>query len=442
MRSRTEPTQLSSRLAAALAGSEERFAAANLRSGERHRRAAQWMPGGNTRTSLHYSPFPLTFVEGRGQYLTDLDGHVHTDFLGDYSAGLYGHSHPTIIAAARSALSAGIALGGPNEHEAELARLVTARFPSVDLVRFTNSGTEANLMAISVARAITGRSRVMVFDGGYHGSAFSFRGSNPLNAPFDWIVATYNDVESSIAQIEGNGAQLAAVIVEPMLGGGGAIPASEEFLHALRRATERHGALLILDEVMTSRLGPGGVQGLVGLRPDLTTFGKYLGGGFSFGAFGGRRDLMERLDPTRSPSLGHPGTFNNNTLTMAAGAAGLREVFTPEVAVAHNARGNRLRTRLNGLFAGAGVAMRATGLGSILAIHFQTSPPRAAHDVVAADAQRALLHLEMIARNQYFARRGYVSLSLPLTDEDVDSFVDALADVIDSHHDLFEEEDS
>jgi glutamate-1-semialdehyde 2,1-aminomutase len=427
---------------AALAAAEHRYAAANVRSAERHRLAMQWMPGGNTRTSLHYSPFPLTFVSGRDQHLTDLDGHVYTDFLGEYSAGLYGHSHPAILRAARNALEAGIALGGPNQHEAELARLLTDRFPSVELVRFTNSGTEANLLAIATARAVTGRSRVLVFDGGYHGSALSFRGTNPLNAPFEYVVATYNDVDRTVAQIDANAADLAAVVVEPMLGGGGAIPATRGFLHALREATERHGVLLILDEVMTSRLGPGGVQELVGIRPDLTTFGKYLGGGFSFGAFGGRRDVMARFDPSQSGSLGHPGTFNNNTMSMAAGAVGLREVFTADVAVAHNARGDALRERLNTVFAHADVAMTATGLGSILAIHFQRTPIAAARDVVPADAKRSLLHLEMIGRGHYLARRGYVALSLPLTDADLDAFVDAVADVVTTYHDVVEEETS
>jgi glutamate-1-semialdehyde 2,1-aminomutase len=419
---------------------EQRYATDNPRSAERHRRAAQWMPGGNTRTSLHYSPFPLTFTSGRGARLTDLDGHEYTDFLGEYSAGLYGHSHPVIMKAARDALDAGIALGGPNEHEAELAHLLTERFPSVELVRFTNSGTEANLLALSTARAVTGRPRVLVFEGGYHGSALSFRGTAALNAPFDYVIGIYNDVEGTLAQIDAHRGELAAVILEPMLGGGGAIPATRSFLHALRDATSHHDIVLVLDEVMTSRLGPGGMQALAGIRPDLTTFGKYLGGGFSFGAFGGRRDVMERFDPARSPSLGHPGTFNNNTLSMAAGAAGLRDVFTPEVAVRHNARGDGLRSRLNALFADSGVAMTATGLGSILAIHFQSTAIATASDVIAADAKRALLHLEMIARGHYFARRGYLALCLPLTDDDLDAFVDALAGVVDLYHDVFTKE--
>ncbi len=418
-------------LAEALTASQQRYSAANPISAQRFRAAAATLPGGNTRTSLFYSPFPVTFASGQGQYLTDLDGHTYTDFLGEYSAGLYGHSHPAIMAAARAALDHGIALGGPNRYDVELAELLTARFPSVELLRFTNSGTEANLMAIATARAITGRSAIMVFDNAYHGSVLSFRGSSPVNAPYPFIVCDYNDVDQARQLIDRHGADLAAVLIEPMLGGGGAIPATAEFLLALRDASTEHGALFIMDEVMTSRLGAGGIQGLHGITPDLTTFGKYLGGGFSFGAFGGARAVMRNYDPTVSGALAHPGTFNNNTLSMAAGAAGLREVFTPEVAVAHNARGDALRNRLNGTFAEHGVRMQATGLGSIIGLHFQTTPINRGRDVVAADTERALLHLEMMARGYYFARRGYLALPLPLEPVDIDGFLSALTDVVD-----------
>ncbi len=423
-------------LTSALQASEDRFAAANPLSEQRFRSAAGSMPGGNTRTSLYYSPFPVTFVRGEAQHLTDLDGHVYTDFLGEYSAGLYGHSHPAIIGAARTALDVGVALGGPNQYDAELADLITARFASVDLIRFTNSGTEANLMAIATARVHTGRSHVMVFEGGYHGSVLSFRGASPVNVPFPYVVATFNDIDATTTLLEQHRDDLAAVIIEPMLGGGGAIPATGEFLHALRRETEARDIVLIFDEVMTSRLSPGGVQAVHGIRPDMTTFGKYLGGGFSFGAFGGARRYMERYDPAAKGSLSHPGTFNNNVVTMAAGAAGLRDVYPPNIAVWHNERGDALRAALNALFADRGVAMSSTGIGSILGIHFQTTPIRTPADVVAADQQRALLHLEMMARGYYFARRGYLALPVVLEQADLDGFVSAMADVVDVHADV------
>jgi len=427
----TTTTTHAGALEAALAQAESRYQRNNPASAERHRRATASMPGGNTRTSLYYSPFPLTFARGAGQHLVDLDAHRYTDFLGEYSAGLYGHSHPVIMAAARAALDAGIAYGGPNEHEAEFAQMLCDRFASVDLLRFVNSGTEANLMALATARAVTGRSTVLVFDGGYHGGVLSFRGSSAVNAPFPVVVGTFNDVAGSLDLIERHRTDLAAVLVEPMLGGAGAIPGTAEFIRALRTGATNAGALLILDEVMTSRLAPGGLQEVLGVTPDLTTFGKYLGAGFSFGAFGGARGLMELYDPARTGGLSHPGTFNNNTLTMAAGAAGLRDVWTPEVVVEHNRAGDRLRGRMNALFSEANVAMQATGLGSLIGIHFQRTPITTMNDVVPADLKRALLHLEMIERGYYFARRGYLALSLALDPADHEGFLAALQDALD-----------
>ncbi|WP_432842257.1 aspartate aminotransferase family protein [Dactylosporangium sp. CA-092794] len=420
-------------LPAALDIVERGFAEANPRSAGQYRSALAVLPGGNTRTTLYYSPFPVVFTEGEGQHLTDLDGHVYTDFLGEYSAGLYGHSHPVIMGAARAALERGMALGGPNTYEAELAGLIERRYPSVELLRFTNSGTEANLMALATARVCTGRTHTLVFDGCYHGSVLSYRGESPINAPFPVVVSRYNDIDTTVALIERHRHDLAAVILEPLLGGGGVIAAAPEFLHAVREVTTRHGIVLILDEVMTSRLAPGGLQGVHGVRPDLTTFGKYLGGGFSFGAFGGARDLMGRYDPASNGAITHPGTFNNNVLSMAAGAAGLREVFTPDVVVAHNARGDDLRRAMNDVFASARVEMSATGVGSLIGIHFQTTPIARPDDVRPATQQRALLHLEMMARGYYFARRGYLALPLPLTAGDLDGFVAALGDVVAEH---------
>lgn len=416
-----------------LADTERRFVTSNPISQSRYHDALSVMPGGNTRTSLYYSPFPVTFASGEGQYLTDLDGHRYLNLLGEYSAGLYGHSDPIVLAAVRRALDEGLSYGGPNRYEVELARELTRRFPSVELLRFTNSGTEANLFAIGAARAVTGRSAVLAFEGAYHGGVLSFRGEAPLNVPYPYVVCNYNDVAGTLAAIEENQDDLAAVILEPMLGGGGAVPATAEFVHAIREATERLGIVFILDEVMTSRLAPGGLQERLRVVPDMTTFGKYLGAGFSFGAFGGARRFMERFDPSLPGGLSHPGTFNNNTVTMAAGLAGLREVYTPQRALELNARGDRLRHRLNAVFAETGVAAQSTGVGSILGIHFQRTPITSGGDVETANEKRALLHLELMLRGCYIARRGYLALPLPVTDDDVDMFVDAVRDVVVTH---------
>jgi glutamate-1-semialdehyde 2,1-aminomutase len=415
-------------LEAALAEAEEHYVAANPKSLAHHTKARATMPGGNTRTVLHYSPFPLAIARGEGARLWDIDGHEYTDFLGEYSAGLYGHSNPTIVAAVSEALAQGIVLCAPNQYETELAQAVCARFPNIELVRFCNSGTEANLMALSTARAVTGREGIMVFDGAYHGGVFVYgHGGSPINAPFPTVVAPFNDAERTLALIEEHGEGLAAVIVEPMMGAGGCLPAEPDFMRALRQATERHGIVLIFDEVMTSRLAPGGAQQTLGIAPDMTTLGKYIGGGLSFGAFGGRADIMARFDPARADAFPHAGTFNNNVLTMNAGLAGLTEVFTPEACEALNASGERLRGRLNDLAERHGLPLQVTGVGSLLGIHFNPGPVRTPEDCERDDGDaHALFHLDMLARGQYLARRGYMALMLPLTEADHDGLIAAV----------------
>ena len=246
--------------------------------------------------------------------------------LGEFTAGLYGHSHPVILDAVRGALDRGISYGGTNELEHQLAELLCARFPAMELVRFTNSGTEANLMALALAVHHTGRREILVFKGGYHGGVLAFGSGepSPVTVPHAFVLGDYDRTDETRALIRAHAGTLGAILVEPMLGSGGCIPASTEFLRMLREEATAAGALLIFDEMMTSRLARPDVV------PDLMTVGKYLAGGMSFGAFGGRRELMEGYDPTRPGALFHAGTFNNNVLSMSAGIAGLTQVLTPD----------------------------------------------------------------------------------------------------------------
>src|SRR5690348_16561601 len=211
------------------------------------------MPGGNTRTTLHNSPFPLTVARGEGCRLWDVDGHEYVDFLGEFTAGLYGHSHPAVLGAIRAALEDGINLGAHTTAEARLARAVRERFPSMELMRFTNSGTEANLMALSAALAHTGRREVLVFEVSYHGGvlAFDHGRSSPVNVPHEFVLARYNDVAGARRAAREHGQALAAILVEPLQGAGGCIPGDAAFLRALREAATETGAVLIFDEVMT-----------------------------------------------------------------------------------------------------------------------------------------------------------------------------------------------
>jgi glutamate-1-semialdehyde 2,1-aminomutase len=419
-------------LEAALAEAREAYAVARPRSAAIHARARQVMPGGNTRTVLFYTPFPTAMARGEGCRLWDVDGREYLDLLGEYTAGLFGHSEKRILDAVKDALDRGINFAAVGEKEAELAALIVGRFPSIEVVRFTNSGTEANLMALAAARGATGRVKTMVMRGGYHGGVLTFATEqNAVNVPIPLAFTDYNDPAAATRDILAEGDQLAAVLVEPMLGSGGCIPATRDFLVALREATRRTGAVLIFDEVMTSRHGPGGLQARTGVIPDLTTLGKYMAGGMSFGAFGGRREVMEVFDGHRPGTLPHAGTFNNNVWSMAAGCVAMGAIFDAAAAEALFARGEALRQALNGVCARAGAAMQFTGVGSMLTVHFRGGAiDRPYKPDAAEDGLRELFFFDMLAAGIYLARRGMVALSLPVTDADGARYVAAVEEFV------------
>lgn len=425
-------------LDSALAETTARYRARNPGSERLLREAADVLPAGNTRSVLFYTPFPLYMARGEGCHLWDADGHRYLNALGEFTAGIYGHSNAVIRQAIVAALQDGLSLSSHTAREAALAHEIQRRFPGMALLRFTNSGTEANLMALAAATAHTGRRKVLVFNGAYHGGVLSFGGGgSPVNVPHDFVVMPYNDLDAVRALVQAHGPQLAAILVEPMLGAGGCIPAEPAFLHGLRALADACGALLILDEVMTSRLSGGGRQALLGLKPDLTTLGKYFGGGLSFGAFGGRADVMSLFDPRRPDALAHAGTFNNNTLTMAAGLAGLTQVLTPAALDALNQRGERLREQLNGVFKRHAVGLQVTGLGSVMQLHATDRPLRSAADLAGADDRiKALLFFDLLERGIFLARRGLVALSLPFGEAEADEFVAALDAVVTARHAL------
>lgn len=418
-------------LADAVAQARDRYVERNPESRARFMVAAASMPGGNTRSSLFHDPFPLCMMSGSGCRLTDADGHEYIDFLGEFTAGIFGHSPQPLKDAIHAALDDGINLSSHNRLEGELAALIRARFASMELLRFTNSGTEANLMALAAAKAFTGRSKVLVFEGGYHGGVLSFpKRATPVNVPHQFLIAPYNDLARTCALISENRDDLAAILVEPMLGAGGCVPGDPQFLTGLREAASKAGAMLIFDEIQTSRLSVGGRQGLLGIAPDLTTIGKFFGGGLAFGCFGGRREIMQLFDPRRADALGHAGTFNNNTLTMAAGIAAINRLLTKESLDAVNARGEKLRGDLNALFAAHGAPFRVTGLGSLMNIHPMVPAE-------SADALRKLLFFDLAERGIYVAMRGLMALSFPVGDSETAALFAALGDVIGARGALF-----
>lgn len=401
----------------------QRYIRANPNSARQLDRAARVMPGGNTRSVLFYEPFPLVMTGGNGCFLDDLDGHRYVDFLAEYTAALYGHSHPVIIHALSEAMANGLNLSAHTELEARLATLIVERFSCIEQVRFTNSGTEANLLALAAAKAYTGRNGVIAFNGGYHGGVLSFAGtSTAMNVPHRVYLADYNDLES-VERLLREHVDISAILVEPMLGAGGCICAEPGFLEGLRERSQAHGSLLIFDEVMTSRLGPGGLQEKLGITPDLITLGKYIGGGMPCGVLGGRRDIMGQFDP-RHGSLSHAGTFNNNVLTMAAGIAGLEQVYTREAASDLNARGDKLREQLNQAL--APMAMQFTGQGSVMNLHPTGLLIRRPSDIPTdRNDLRDLFFFHLLECGIYSARRGLFALSLPLTERELSRLTSA-----------------
>ena len=391
-------------------------------------RARRVQPGGNTRSVLHFEPFPFRVDSATGCELHDVDGHRYIDLLGNYTAGLLGHSPAAVFDAACEALANGWALGSVHRNEVRLAQLLVERFDSIDQIRFTNSGTEANLMALAAATHHTGRSKIVVFANGYHGAVLTFgAGSNPVNVPHDWLIRRYNDLGDSHSIFEELGHDIAAILVEPMQGAGGCIAGSASFLSGLRQLCDERGSLLIFDEVMTSRFPGGGAQGLLGIRPDMTTLGKYLAGGLSFGAFGGRADIMRHFDPAAGGVLGHAGTFNNNAASMAAGVATLTDVLTDEVLSGVHARGERLRAALNEAFVKNGLGMCVSGVGSLMNVHGTTGPVNSVDDLADSDERlKELFFFHCLEEGFYIAPRGFISLSIEVTDAHMEAFIEVV----------------
>ncbi|KAL4791062.1 pyridoxal phosphate-dependent transferase [Aspergillus venezuelensis] len=423
----------------------ERYEARNPNSKAQHQRATSHLPGGNTRSILYASPFPICITSGKGNKLVDVDGHEYLDFMGDMTAGLYGHSHPVITETITSIVSEiGMSIGATTTAEARLAEALCDRFASIEQVRFCNSGTEANLYALTVARHVTGRSKVIVFEGAYHGGLLSFaHGVAPNNVDKDdWILAQYNNPDGIAKMISDNKDVVAAVLVEGMQGAGGCIPGTPEFLHAIQKAARENGVLFILDEVITSRLAPHGIQSSLNLSPDLTTLGKWIGGGLSIGAFGGRRDLMAVYDP-RISNLHHSGTFNNNSLAMNVGYKAMTTVYTAESCIALNQLGEQLRSDLQELF--RGTKMAVTGIGAVMNIHFlpagQKTQIESVRDLrVEPDgveaALRDLFWFFLAERSIWIARRGMISLILETTEGPIMKLKDMVSWFIDEYRDL------
>jgi glutamate-1-semialdehyde 2,1-aminomutase len=391
-------------------------------------RAARSIPGGSTRTTVYSPPYPPYMIRGEGIRTWDVDGNQYRDFLGNYTSLILGHAHPDVVAAVRAQAARGSAFAAPTEVEVELAEEIRSRLPSVERIRFTNSGTESTMFAIRAARAFTGRSLLARFDHAYHGTHDTVLAGTPgipdgvsrLVVDLPW-----GDAPGVERTLEGRERDLAAIIIEPVQGAGGVRAADPEFLRFLRDYTTRIGALLIFDEIIAFRVSPNGAQGRLGVRPDLTTLGKIVGGGYPLAAFGGRADVMDLFDARRPGALSHGGTFNGNPVAAAAGLATLR-AMTPERYDWIEGLGDRLRERLAIDLRDLEIDARVDGVASLFQVFPGAGLQAGAGPDAGAMTPAGALFLGLLVDGFQLAPRGMGAIAVPTSEADVDELAAAI----------------
>jgi glutamate-1-semialdehyde 2,1-aminomutase len=412
--------------------------------------AQQLLPGGvdsPVRAWRAVGGDPLFIGRGAGARLVDADGNEFIDYVGSWGPLVLGHAHPRVVSAIEEAAAYGTSYGAPTELETELARAVVAAFPSIELLRFVSSGTEATMSAIRVARAFTGRDQILKFDGGYHGHAdflLAKAGSGiatlglpdsagvPAAVAATTLIAPYNDLSAVGRVFELHQDAIAAVIVEPVAGNMGVVPPSKEFLPGLRDITRSHGALLIFDEVITGfRVAWGGAQALYDVKPDLTCLGKIVGGGLPVGAFGGRRDIMQLVAPLGP--VYQAGTLSGNPLAMAAGIATLDAIAAqPGAYTQLDLLGEQLESGLKSASLAANIPLTVNRVGSMLTAFFTDQPVNDYASAKRADTQRyARFFHGMLERGIYLAPSQFESLfiSLAHTQHEVSQTIESASQV-------------
>jgi glutamate-1-semialdehyde 2,1-aminomutase len=430
------------------------YTAKTARSRALHEEAARVMPGGNTRSTTFFDPYPFYLVRGEGARLWDADGTERLDFNGNYTSLILGHAPPPVVKAIQDAAALGASFPGPTEHEIRLAAVLAERISSIETLRFTNSGTEATMNAVRAARAFTGRTKIAKFEGAFHGThdwvlvsvspdlaaagsrrrpkAIAWSSGVPPQIVKNVVVLPWNDAEACERILDREARNLAALLVDPLLGIGGIIPPADGFLDRLRAVTERHGIVLIFDEVISFRVGTGGAQERYGIRPDLTTLGKIIGGGLPVGAFGGRADIMSAYDPRRGGArISHGGTFNANPLTMAAGLATMAEL-TPAAYARLDELGERLRSGVGALMRARKLDAQVSGVGSLFCLHWtkrRLTDYRSSRPVDPATPLSVFMGL--LNEGIVLSQRGLGACSLAMTETDTDRFVEALRRVLD-----------
>ena len=400
-------------------------------------RAERGVVGGNSRGAAYWRPHPLTIERAVGTTLVDVDGREYTDMANNYTALAHSHAYPPIVEAVTKQVASGTSWVANNVWQAELAELLIERIPAVESVRFTNSGSEAGILALTIARAITGRNKVLMARHGYHGILMEYEvGSFPGLMP-QWRDTTYlgiyNDAESFEEILTRYGDEIAAVVLEPVMGAGGVVTATSEFLQRVQAAANAAGALFVLDEVITFRLSQGGAQALYGIEPDLTMLGKVIGGGYPVGAVGGKLAHMKVFDPAAA-NIVHSGTFCGNPVSMAAGVVSVRELTSDRIE-----RMDRLARRLaNGLATHASnlrLPLSIRRNGSLMNVFFTTDeqhvPGQGREDAQAMH----LFYLAALNHGLSLAPRGLICLSTVMDEALIDTVVQraasAMEDVVD-----------
>ena len=409
--------------------------------------AQQYLPGGDSRNTIFWPPYPVFLERALGCRVWDVDGVERIDFINAMTTLILGHAPAAVVHAVQQQATHGFVYNAPNPHQVRLAKILCERIPSVQLVRFTNSGTEATMNALRAARAFTGRTRFAKCEGGYHGThdavSVSVRtdpgeggdsrrphsvasvGGLPPEVMDQVVVLPFNDTEASRQILEEQKEELAAVIIEPVMGGSGMIPTEPDYLSMLRTFTRENNIVLIFDEVISFRVARGGAQEYYGITPDMTCLGKIIGGGFPVGAFGGRREIMELFDPTKGPEVAHGGTFNANPVTMLAGAVTL-EQLTPETYRHLAALTEHLREGVRKVGLELEVPIQVTGLGSLFGIHFTETPVHAFRDAYAVDKDlRQRVFWGLMNEGVLIAPGLLGALSTAVGEAEVGLFVDA-----------------
>jgi glutamate-1-semialdehyde 2,1-aminomutase len=416
-----------------------------------YQRSLKVMPGGVTRLAPWQDPYPIYARSGSGARITDLDGSVFVDYINNFASLIHGHAHPRIVEAVCKQVALGTAFTMPTEIELSLAELLCERIPSFDQIRFCNSGTEAVMMAIKAARAFTRRSKIVKIEGAYHGmydyaevsldsspknwgndpNAVAYATGTPQGVVDDVIVIPFNQPAAAARIITANGPAIAAVLIDIMPSYTGMVPATAEYLNAIVTSAKAVGALVVLDEVVSFRLGYEGGQGIFDLSPDMTTLAKIIGGGFPVGAIAGKAEVMAVFDHRKGkPLMPSSGTFSANPVSMTAGFTTMT-MLTRELFASLNELGDYARQQIARAVSASGYSAQVTGLGSIFKLHMHNRPVSDYRSAYATESEsRAMLWLQqrLLKHGYLISNRAMGFLSTAMTRSEVDGLAAAFAE--------------